>query len=83
MLSLRTHTHTLSAYTRLQALLNPYYRPEWVNAPVPAALPNPQKEKMLESKRAAGIAHLALDGLLADGPGGGQAMQLTEAVISK
>lgn len=38
---------------------------------------------MLEAKRLAAMAHVALDSMLAGGPNGGQAMLLTEAVIAK
>uniref|UniRef100_A0A7S3VSI4 Importin N-terminal domain-containing protein n=1 Tax=Dunaliella tertiolecta TaxID=3047 RepID=A0A7S3VSI4_DUNTE len=62
-----------------KALLNPYYRPEWVNAILPAALPPSQRQRMGEAKELAARAHHALEGMLE----GNQAVLLTEAVITK
>jgi hypothetical protein len=60
-------------------MLNPFYRPEWVESPLPAALPAPNRLLLQEAKAQASQAHLAMEAMLS----GDQAKLLTEAVIAK
>lgn len=66
-----------------KALLNPFYRPEWASAPIPAALSAlaPQRATLETSRARAMVAHDALTKMLnlASGPCG----PLVEAIISK
>lgn len=66
-----------------KALLNPFYRPEWASAPIPAALPPGSQQRIaLEASRArAMVAHAALTKMLnlGEGPCG----PLVEAIIAK
>ncbi|KAG2494047.1 hypothetical protein HYH03_007693 [Edaphochlamys debaryana] len=62
-----------------KALLSPYYRQEWVEAPVPAGLPAEPLNRLMESRARAARAHAALSGLLS----GQTCASLVEALVAK
>eukprot|EP00198_Chlamydomonas_reinhardtii_P012580 XP_001701917.1 predicted protein [Chlamydomonas reinhardtii] len=62
-----------------KALLNPYYRQEWVESPLPQHLPAPRLQHLMEARARAARAHAALSGLL----NGATCAQLVEALVAK
>ncbi|GLI59709.1 hypothetical protein VaNZ11_001566 [Volvox africanus] len=62
-----------------KALLNPFYRQEWVEAPVPAGLPSNQLARLMDSRARAAHTNAALKALLS----GPTCAALVEALVSK
>ncbi|KAG2435256.1 hypothetical protein HXX76_007334 [Chlamydomonas incerta] len=62
-----------------KALLNPFYRQEWVESPLPQHLPAQRLQQLIEARARAARAHAALSGLLT----GATCAQLVEALVAK
>ncbi|KAG2446721.1 hypothetical protein HYH02_008283 [Chlamydomonas schloesseri] len=62
-----------------KALLNPFYRQEWVESPLPPHLPPQRLQHLMEARARAARAHAALSGLLT----GATCAQLVEALVAK
>ncbi|MEW5315516.1 MAG: hypothetical protein WDW38_006938 [Sanguina aurantia] len=64
-----------------KCLLNPFYRPEWVEAPCPVGIPPSQAAAVAASKAKAAAAHAALSQLVSSASG--QCASLVEALVGK